>query len=220
MALFLTDDEKEEKQRQFAERTLERYNVFEGIKCEVILPEKQLKTSSKSGATKGLATFAFGFLGYAAASGTSQNEESRQVKTILQIVDKGIVFKNGNMDGSDIRIPYGEIVKMMVPEPNKSSDSGIGIITLLENKIIIVMPYMSFDAKYVVLNHIWDIINEKAYGVENEEPGWGLYSEYKGNGLSYDNSEISKLERIGVMYEKGLLSDEEFMKLKKGVIEK
>ena len=40
-------------------------------------------------------------------------------------------------------------------------------------------------------------------------------SEYEGNAISFDNSEISNLERIGVMYEKGLLNDEEFNKLKK-----
>ena len=38
--------------------------------------------------------------------------------------------------------------------------------------------------------------------------------------MSYDNSDISKLERISVLYEKGLLNEEEFKKLKKGIIEK
>ena len=219
MALFSSEEEKAEKQRKFEEETLEKYNVFEGIECEVILPEKQLKTSGKSGATKGVATLAFGFIGYAAASGTSQNEENRDIKTIFQIVNNGIVFKNANMDGSDLRIPYGEIVRMTVVESKKAEENGVGIITLLKNKQIIIMP-RGHSKRPVITNHISNILNERAYGIKNEEPGWGLDSEYEGNAISFDNSEISKLERIGVMYEKGLLNEEEFNKLKKGIIEK
>ena len=171
MALFETEEDKNKRERQFYEDTLERYNVFEGIKCNVMLPEKQLKTSSKSGTTKGLATFAFGFLGYAAASGTSQNEENRQVETILQIVNNGIVFKNANMDGSDLRIPYGEIISMVVPQDDKEN---VGIITLLQNKLIIIEPKGLIKAKLIVLNHISNILNERSYGIKNEVPGWGL----------------------------------------------
>ena len=219
MALFATDEEKQEKQRQYVQETLEEYNIFEGIECDVILPEKQLKTSGKSGAKKGAATLAFGLLGYAATSGTSQNEENREVETILQFVDNGIVFKNANMDGSDLRISYGEIVKMIVPQDKKNKDM-IGIITLLKNKIIIIIPKTFVNEKPIVLNHIWDILNERAYGIKNEEPGWGLDSEYDGNKISYDGSDISNLERVSVMYEKGLLDEDEFKKLKKGIIEK
>ena len=220
MAFFETEEEKREKERKHIEKTLEKYNVFEGIKCEAVLPEKQLKTSGKSGATKGLATFAFGFVGYAAASGTSQNEANRDVKTIFQIVENGIVFKNANMDGSDLRIPYGEIVRMIVPEDDEAQRKGVGIITLLKNKQILLSVNGGTNNRLIIINHISKILNERAFGIKNEEPGWGLVSEYEGNKLSYDGSDISNLERISVMYEKGLLSEEEFNKLKKGIIEK
>lgn len=141
------------------------------------------------------------------------------METILQFVDNGIVFKNANMDGSDLRISYGEIVKMIVPQDKKNKDM-IGIITLLKNKIIIIIPKTLINEKPIVLNHIWDILNERAYGIKNEEPGWGLDSEYDGNKISYDGSDISNLERVSVMYEKGLLDESEFKKLKKGIIEK
>ena len=219
MGFFETEEQEKAKKKRLEKQTLEENNVFEGIECEVILPEKQLKTSSKSGTTKGLATLAFGFLGYAAASGTSQNEENRQVETILQIVDNGIVFKNANMDGSDLRIPYGEIVKMMVPEDKKNNQT-VGIITLLQNKIILVIPKGNASTKSILLDYIWEIINEKAYGVENEEPGWGLPSEHKGGKVSYDNSDISKLERISVLYEKGHLNEQEFKRIKNRILEK
>ena len=221
MALFGNDDNQEEKERQFIQETLEEHNVFEGIPCDLVLPEKQLKASGKSGAKKGLATLAFGFVGYAATSATSQNEENREVKTILQIVENGIVFKNANIDGSDMRIPYGEIVKMVVIEDDKGKNEFIGIITLLKNKqIILTIDIVRFKVRQVLINHICNILNERAFGIKNEEPGWGLDSEYQGNKLSYDGSDISNLERISVMYEKGLLDEDEFKKLKKGIIEK
>lgn len=220
MALFSSDEEKEEKQRLFVERTLERYNVFEGIECEVILPEKQLKISGKSGSTKALSTFAFGFVGYAATSATSHNEENRDLKTIFQIVDNGFVLKNANIDGSDRRIHFGEIVKMRVIDSKEAKDKSMGIITLLENKQVIIIPMAVYDERDIILNHISNIFKERSYGIKNEEPGWGLDSEFNGNKVSYDNSDVSKLERIGMMYEKGLLSEEEFKKLKKGIIEK
>lgn len=221
MSLFESDQEREERMEKLKESTLERYNVFRGIECDVVLPQKQLMISGKSGTTKGLATLAFGLLGYAAASGTSQNEENRTVETILQIVENGIVFKNANIDGADMRIPYGDIVKMMVPDTKKTKDKAIGIITLIENKRIILIPKTADnDGREIVLNHIWDILNEKAYGVKNEDPGWGLDSERKRAKVVYDESDISELERLGVLFERGLLTEREFKKLKKGVIEK
>lgn len=220
MAFFETEEEKIEKERKKVEELLEKNNVFEGIRCDVVLPEKQLKTSSKSGTAKGLATLAFGFIGYAAASGTSQNEANREVETIFQIVDNGIVFKNANMDGSDLRIPYGEIVRMVVFEDDKNKEKGLGAITLLENKQLFILPKGLMKDKLIIIKHISAILNERAFGIKNEEPGWGLDSEYQGNKLSYDGSDISNLERISVMYEKGLLSEDEFKKLKKGIIEK
>ena len=136
MGLFGNDLSPEEKKQKLIEETLGKYNIFEGVECEVILPEKQLKTSGSSGAKKGIATLAFGIIGWAATSGTSQNEENRIIKTIFQVVDKGIVFKNGSMDGSDIRIPYDEIVKMEVVTPEKSGN--VGVISLLKNMNVVL----------------------------------------------------------------------------------
>ena len=128
MGLFGSDISPEERERQRIEETLGEFNIFEGIECEVIFPEKQLKTSGSSGTKKGLATLAFGVIGWAATSGTSQNEENRIVTTVFQIVDKGIVFKNGSMDGSDIRIPYSEIINMEVIHPEKSGKVGLQML--------------------------------------------------------------------------------------------
>ena len=218
MGLFGSDISPEERERQRIEETLGEFNIFEGIECEVIFPEKQLKTSGSSGTKKGLATLAFGVIGWAATSGTSQNEENRIVTTVFQIVDKGIVFKNGSMDGSDIRIPYSEIINMEVVHPEKSGI--IGMITLLENKRIIITPNLGFTRGEIILNHISDILNERACGAQYEEAGWGLEhaTAEPQKSKPESGSLMDELERLGNMYEKGLLSDEEFAVMKKKLI--
>ena len=217
MGFFSSDVSPEEREQQRIEEALAKYNIFEGIECEVILPEKQLKTSGSSGAKKGIATFAFGIIGWAATSGTSQNEENRMLKTIFQVVDKGIVFKNGSMDGSDIRIPYEEIVKMEVVTPEKSGN--VGVISLLKNKVIIVKLW-AID-KEIVLNHISNIINERACGAQYEEAGWGLeHATAEPQETKQESGPLmDELERLGNMYEKGLLTDEEFKLAKSKLLE-
>lgn len=213
MAFFSSDISEEE--------VLEKYNVFEGIECTAVLPEKQLKTAGKSGATKGLATFAFGFVGLAATSGVSHNEENREIQTIFQIVDKGIVLKNGTIQGADLRIPYSKIVKTeAIPSKNKYHPS-FTIITLLENKRIIINADISEDESNIVMNHIANVINERACGAQYEETGWGLdHATAEPQETKQESGSLmDELERLGNMYEKGLLTDDEFAAMKKKLIE-
>ncbi len=227
MGLFSNDLSPEKKQQKI-EETLDEFNIFEGVKCEVIFPEKQLKISGRGGAAKGVATLAFGIIGWAATSGTSQNEENRIVQTIFQVVDNGIVFKNASMDGSDVRISYNEIIKMEVMD---SKDGSImGIITLLKNKRIIIDILTSVTIyeniknpkrNQIVLNHTSNIINERAYGAQYEEVGWGLkHATAEPQETNPEcNSLMDELERLGNMYKAGLLTDEEFVVMKKKLIE-
>ena len=198
---------------------LEQYNIFEGIECEVILPEKQLRTSGKSGTSKALATLAFGFAGFAATSGTTENEVNRTLNTIFQIVDKGVVFKNTTLESSDLRIPYSYIIEMEVYE-HKSRPS-FGKLILIENKPIIIKLDVSKKESDIIFDHIAEIINEHACGDQYEEAGWGIEqataepqkTKQEGNSLMDD------LERLGNMYEKGLLTEEEFTLAKKKLLE-
>lgn len=216
MGLFSSDMAPEEKEQQRIEKALEKHNIFEGIECEVVLPEKQLKTSGSSGAKKGIATLAFGVIGWAATSGTSQNEENRILRTIFQVVDNGIVFKNGSMDGSDIRIPYEEIIKMEVVTPEKSGN--VGFISLLKNKVIVIKLW-AID-KDIVLNHASNVINERACGAQYEEAGWGLeHATAEPQETKQESSLMDELERLGNMYKEGLLTDEEFAAMKKKLID-
>lgn len=219
IGLFSSDITPEEREQQRIEETLAEYNIFEGFQCEVTFPEKQLKTTGSSGTKKGLATLAFGVIGWAATSGTSQNEENRIVNTIFQVVDKGIVFKNASIDGSDIRIPYDEIINMDVINPQKSGI--IGMITLLKNKRIIIDPKIGYVKGEIILNHTTNILNERACGAQYEEKGWGLEhaTAEPQEAKQESGSLMDELERLGNMYEKGLLTDEEFSAMKKKLLE-
>lgn len=59
MGLFgsdLSPEEKEQERKKQEQKeiddTLGEYNIFEGFECEVIFPEKQLKTTGSSGTKK------------------------------------------------------------------------------------------------------------------------------------------------------------------------
>ena len=207
------DISKEERERQEIKRIFEKYDIFKGVEFEVILPEKQLKTSGSSGTKKGVATLAFGIIGWAATSGTSQNEENRIITTILQVVDKGIVFKNGAIDGCDIRIPYEDIVSAEYMEDDKKRS--MGVLTLLGNKKIFFIPtFGSYKGEYVI-NHCVDILNERISGALYEEDGWGL--EIDLNQVKNLDAQRKKdnLQRLEKMCENGLITEEKFFKLKK-----
>lgn len=162
-------------------------------------------------------------------SGTSQNEENRIVTTIFQVVNNGVVFKNESIDGSDIRISYNEIIKMDAIEPEK--DNIIGMITLLKNKRIIINPKIKINKdkrefhceykKNIILNHTSDIINERACGAQYEEVGWGLdhATAEPQETMQESGSLMDELERHGHMYEKWLLTEEEFALAKKKLLE-
>lgn len=174
--------------------------------------------------TKALATFTLGIVGWAATSGYRTNEENRIISTIFQVVDKGIVFKNGATEGNDLRIPYNLIVKMFIID---NSEEIIGAIVLLENKRIYIDPKVKGNSEIfkikqirIILKHISSIINERATGAQYEEAGWGLEhataepQETKEEGGSL----MDELERLGNMYEKGLLTDDEFALAKKKLL--
>ena len=215
MGLFKRKSEEEK-----ITETLTKYNIFEGIDCEVIFPDTQLKIVSHSGLTRGVATLAFGFVGLAATSSIKHKEEKRKIESNFQVVEKGIVFKRATEDGKDLRIPYENIVNVT------KSDLIFEInIILLENQVIILeLETMKLDQVKILSNHIINILNEKACGKQYEEVGWGLKhatnEQSEPETKQESNSLMDELERLGNMYKEGLLTDEEFTVMKKKLIER
>ena len=215
MALFGNKKSEEE----IMEDVLSKNDVYGEINCEVFFPDLQLKIATRSGFAKGAATLAFGLVGLAATSGIKQEEEQRTMTTAFQIVDNGIVFKKATKDLKDLRIPYDNIVKV-------KPDNGMFRFTLLllENQEIHVRMFSikgdSLESPKYFRDHLINIINERACGAQYEEAGWGLeHAEAEPQEVKEEGESLmDELERLGNMYEKGLLTDDEFALAKKKLL--
>ena len=99
-----------------------------------------------------------------------------------------------------------------------------------EAKLLVIPVWFTDSKNYIdvskkesdiIFDHIAEIINEHACGDQYEEAGWGIEQataepqETKQEG----NSLMDDLERLGNMYEKGLLTEEEFTLAKKKLLE-
>lgn len=228
--MFFFDGKSKE---DYIEEMLTDNNVFEGIKCEAIFPNKQLQIATSSGLKKGVATLAFGLVGLAATSGVKQKEKKKRIKTIFQIVQKGIVFKKATENGEDLRIPYENIVKIekiytksfkirstTTRNVSKPKPYALKILLLKNQEIVISFSNLKLYSSTYFINHIANILNERACGAQYEEAGWGLeHAPAEPQEVKQESESLmDELERLGNMYDKGLLTDEEFSIAKKKLL--
>lgn len=221
--------EKEKKEEIKRNGMLKLYNIYKGIKFKIYLPEKEVVIKEKHGGlTKGIVTFAFGLPGYATTTGVKQEKKQKSIITTVQVVDAGVIFKNASEDGRDIRIPFDNIISFK--EHKGGNRIGGFTLTLLENQVF--KMYISGiyqkqrkrygDDLYYVYEHIEEAIDKKATGSLNpEEIKWSSNKNHS-NIISENTNEegypMDELERLGNMYEKGLLTDEEFSAMKQKLI--
>ena len=215
--------ESDKKKQARYEKVLEQNNVFEGVKFKVVFPSKELRIATRSGLTRGAATLGFGLVGLAAASGIKQEEKNRTLITDFQIADKGVVFKRAAENGKDLRIPYENIV-VADDISTENNPKNLINLTLLENQKITLFTSelnLYIDEDKVLRKHIISIINERACGAQYEESGWGLEHATAEPQETKQESEslMDELERLANLYEKGLLSDDEFALAKKKLLE-
>ena len=213
----------EEKRKKESDSKYICKRFFNGVKCEVVFPGKELILKTHSGGTRALATLGFGLVGLAATSNVKQEKRNKSVNTIFQIVEKGIVFKNAD-DGKDLRISYDNIINASF----EVKYYNYVYINLLENqqlKIIIENAELSRrkeSIKHALHHHIIPYINEHANGLEYEEAGWGLPSKKEDMEESVENrnadSDFEKLEKLMDMYKEGLLTEDEFKAMKNKII--
>ena len=79
-----------------------------------------------------------------------------------------------------------------------------------------------FNSPQYLKNHLINIINQRACGAQYEEAGWGLEhatNEAPKPETIQQSNLMDELERLGNMYEKGLLTDGEFALAKKKLLE-
>lgn len=218
MGLFDNTEEKHDKNLQ---KVLKRKNIYEGIKCIVTLPDEELIIKSTGAFTKGLATASMGLVGLAATSGVSQERRQIQKFSMMQITEKGVVFKKAGKDKKDLRVPYEDIIGAEHIDGLLHDKREIFIYLLENQEIKVQINYVrgiheSRDTK-LLRDHIIDIINENARGKDYEESGWGLESNQESQNPT-SNDDINELERLANMYNQGLLTEEEFHAMKQKII--
>ena len=218
---------KEEKEQEETEKILSIYDVHKGVTAHVIFPEKELKIKTQDPAMKGMAAWSWGIVGLAMTSGVKTEEKNKSLKTVIQVAEKGVVIKNAQSDGRDLRIPFTNIIRATDDKMVNGKISDYLRLILLENQIIQVSLLtrskitMKKEVKLVNKEFI-DSINAKASGAQNEEAGWGLdYAENNDTEHSNNNSSsgTQELKEIMKMYQDGLLTEEEFVAMKKKIIE-
>lgn len=228
---------QKEKYRRQKEEKIEKirtqFNIYDGIECKVMFPQEELRLKSHGGFTKGVATLGFGLVGLAATSGVKQ-EKKRVVKnTELQLAEKGVVFKKVTDDGKDLRIPYEEIISFTTHKQQMRNNKEIVVkahyeLLLLENQSLIIALPLKGDNLEIISQDLVDAINANATGKDNEETGWGLdhatneaLPEPEVEQISSGEVSVAdELDKVMQMYEKGLLTDDEFTAMKKKIIEK
>lgn len=177
---------------------------------------------------KGMAAWSWGIVGLAMTSNVKTEEKRKELKTIIQVAEKGIVIKNAQSDGRDLRIPFANIVRATDDKMVNGVFSDYLRLILLENQIIQVSllsrsKVTMKKAKKIVNKEFIDSINAKASGAQHEEIGWGLdYAENNAAETSENatKTDTDELKEIMKMYQDGLLTEDEFAAMKKKIIEK
>ena len=205
-----------------------QFNIYKGINCKVTFPTEEVVLKSHGGIARTAATLSFGVLGFVATSGVKQQKKKIVKDTTLQIVEKGVVFKKVTDDGKDLRIPYDNIISFTLFNEKIGRNNKYYELLLLENQSLIISlsKKLKGNKLEIIAQDLVDVINGRATGKDTEEDGWGLDyakgkapSEADDKKISSENiSTTEELEKVIQMYEKGLLTDEEFASMKKKII--
>ena len=198
------------------------------------------------GLTKGAATLGFGLVGLAATSGVKTTTETKKIfrsgeYTHFQITfnNRGIVLNSYNDDSpsNSFNSKQGNLNQIGIRYEDVHSFDINNFTLFLESGENFSCP--SFDLKYVVrgrikkftttydeevnnqfindyADKIYDNVNSIVFELINEQII--LAKDTKNNNQQQSNVDINGLEKIVSMYEKGLLSDEEFVKMKQNII--
>lgn len=147
--------------------------IKEGWNNTVTLPGFKV-VDSHGGAGRGVATgagvlvggLAGGMIGYALSSGTKTKKKS--IDTDIRVADKGIVISKATDEGSDLKIPWEDIINMeegmrMINETILNLKNGIEIKITAPSS-----PGFLFSHYYI--DEFINYVNEHAKG--QPEQGW------------------------------------------------
>ncbi len=211
-------DKKLEKQQQ---KDLKKQNkqriknqknsVFDfdyGITCNVKMPPREV-ISSRSALTKGASTLTFGLVGMAATSGNKTKIKSDyKPKIRVAVKDQGLILYKAAPDGSNVLIDWNMIndCEYKGDKLVKTEDIKIILVNGHEMGLIMFTKHNKKDAG----KQLYNIIKNNMCG--SEEGLWENTS--KENNVS----NADELLKWHDLYEKGVISQEEFEAKKKELL--
>jgi hypothetical protein len=138
--------------------------LSDGLMCQITLPE--LEVRSRGTGTRVGATVVLGIVGLALTSRTKT--QNRKIKNIIRMAEKGIVISQGMSDGSDLKLPWEDIL-------NVKGASSMFVINLVNGIEISAIPYGVMAQTLPTFGggkYVAEVLNPRCKGVSNVEEGW------------------------------------------------
>lgn len=165
--------------------------------------------SSHGGLTKGAATLGFGLAGIAATSGTKTKVKYDYKRNIrVSVKNQGLIFYNAAPDMSNVYVDWSMILDCKYEGDNlvKRKDASIILVNGHTIGIIANTKHKKKDAG----KQLYDIIRKNMCG--NQENMW------ENNPKENKTSNADELLKWHDLYEKGVISQEEFEAKKKELL--
>lgn len=208
---LLKQKEKEEKELDKQRIKNQKDSIFDfdyGIKCNVRMPPREVVTSS-GGLTKGAATLGFGLVGMAATSGTKTKVKTEYKPNIrLAVKDQGLLLYNAAPDKSNVNIDWNMIADCEYKGDKfvKTEDCSVILVNGHRMGIAANTKHNKKDAG----KQLYEIIKNNMCGTETD--AWENTPEEN------TTSDADELLKWHDLYEKGVISQEEFEAKKKELL--
>lgn len=208
---LLKQKEKEEKELNKQRIKNQKNSVFDfdyGINCNVRMPPREV-VSSHGGLTKGAATLGFGLVGMAATSGTKTKVKTEYKPNIrVAVKDQGLILYKAAPDKSNVNIDWNMIADCEYKGDKfvKTEDCSVVFVNGHRMGIVANTKHNKKDAG----KQLYEIIQNNMCGSETD--AWENDSE---ENAASDADELLKWHEL---YEKGVISQEEFEAKKKELL--
>lgn len=208
---LLKQKEREEKELNKQRIKNQKNSIFDfdyGIKCNVRMPPREVITS-RGGLTKGAATLGFGLVGMAATSGTKTKVKSEYKPNIrVAVKDQGLLLYKAAPDKSNVNLDWNMIVDCEYKGDKfvKTEDVNIFLVNGHGMGIAANTKHNKKDAG----KQLFEIIQSNMCGSEAD-----IWENTPEENTTSDADELLKWHEL---YEKGVISQEEFEAKKKELL--
>lgn len=208
---LLKQREKEEKELNKQRIKNQKDCIFDfdyGINCNVRMPPREV-VSSSGGLTKGAATLGFGLVGMAATSGTKTKVKTEYKPNIrVAVKDQGLILYKAAPDKSNVNIDWNMIADCEYKGEKfvKTEDFNIIFVNGHRMGIVANTKHNKKDAG----KQLYEIVQNNMCGSETDA--------WENNPDENTASDAEELLKWHELYEKGVISEEEFEAKKKELL--